>query len=47
VNREDFSEALDHQHFAEVFAVHTDCDYDKNVFLSTRWSQINLDRLAA
>ena len=41
------AEALDHQHFAEVFAVHTDCDYDKNVFLSTRWSQINLDRLAA
>lgn len=41
------ADVLDNQHFAETFAMYTDCDFGKNVFLARRWSQIDLDRLAA
>jgi len=38
--------ALERQHLAEVFAAQTACAMTENVFLTERWSQIDMDRLS-
>ena len=41
------SSQLDRQHFAEAWGMQEGCDYVRNVFLSERWSQIDLHETKA
>ncbi|SFG05332.1 hypothetical protein [Roseobacter denitrificans] len=38
--------SLTSEHFVEVFGAQTACDLSQNVFLTNRWSHVDMERLA-